>query len=172
MNKGLILFGLIGLISLFSCEKEFQSVKGTVDIYLIESFEAGEGDLKIDETSIRLQGDPLIEYSQLLSYSPEEYTFKLSDLAKAAIFEAEPTVYGLPFAVVANNEVIYTGFFWPGYFSSMCFWCYIDPLSLYNGNSVQVDLGYPGLPESVSVPDNRNDERILQIFRRDGKLKK
>lgn len=172
MKKGLVLLSLLGLLSLLSCEKNLQSVEGTVDIFLVEYYATGEGDILIDENSIRLMNDPVIPYSEIISYSPDNYTFEISDMAKNAIFEADPTVYGQAFAVVANDEVIYTGFFWPGFFSSMCFWVCIDPLTLNSGNTVSVNMGYPALPEHVFIPDKRNDKRLLRIFKRDGKLKK
>jgi len=35
---------------------------------------------------------------------------------------------------------------------------------------MHVNLGYPGQIEGAVIPDLHNDDRILRIFRRDGKL--
>lgn len=151
------------------CEKE-DNAAGTVDIYLIASYDSGEEGILIEDSSVQLPEKPVISYDELLSYNPDNYCLKLSDKAKSAIFEAEPSVYGKAFAVVANQEVVYTGYFWPGYFSQGCNWIVIDPLRLALGNEVIIELGYPGLLNRYEVPDHRNDERILRIFRRDHKL--
>ena len=40
----------------------------------------------------------------------------------------------------------------------------------YN-NGLRVKMGYPGEVPGLFDPDHRNDEQILNIFERDGKLK-
>ena len=76
----------------------------------------------------------------------------------------------MAFAVAADEELAYTGYFWPGYSSMGCQWITTDPLFIGNRNTMTMGLGYPGLIEGTSIPDNRNDPRILEIFRADGKL--
>lgn len=171
MKKVLIVTAVLLLVALLSCEKAGEPVEGSVDIYLLEDFREGSGDLLINQASVTLSEDPVISYDEIISYNPDTYALKLSDIAKESIFEADPSVYGEAFAVVVDGEIIYTGFFWPGYYSAMLLWVYIDPLTLWKGNTVMIDIGYPGLPESAEVPDLRNDERLLNIFKRDGKLK-
>jgi hypothetical protein len=34
-----------------------------------------------------------------------------------------------------------------------------------------VELAYPSVDFAGTYPDNRNDDRIIEVFKRDGKLK-
>lgn len=81
-------------------------------------------------------------------------------------------IHGTPFAVTIDKEIIYTGYFWCGYSSSMVDWVTIDPLNYSGKNRLRVSLGYPGLIQGDYIPDDRNDDRILDILRRDSKLYK
>jgi len=110
-------------------------------MHLIESYEAGEGWILVDERTIQLKDSPLLAYEDILSYEPESYTLTLSDNGKEAMFDQN--VYGEAFAIVVDDQIVYTGFIWPGYFSMACNWVIIDPLFLSLGNKVNVDLGYP-----------------------------
>ncbi len=155
-----------------SCSKEetircFTDAEG-VDIYLLESYETTETGCQINEVTAIIKSDPFINYSGLLSYNSKEYTFTISQDAKKKMMDIQFPVSGIAFAVVVHNEIIYTGYFWPGYSSQACVWTTIDPLHLYSGNELWVTLGYPG--EISQIADKRNDSRILDVFRRDGKL--
>ena len=77
---------------------------------------------------------------------------------------------GIAFAVTVNDEIIYTGYFWPSFSSQSCGWVVIDPLSIGFGNSMRVNLGYPSQEFATGVTDNRNASQILDVFRRDHKL--
>ena len=80
------------------------------------------------------------------------------------------TIHTRTFALVANQEIIYTGYFWSSFSSAICPWLTIDPLFAEISGELRVELGYPGLMEGMSIPDHRNDERILSILRHDRKL--
>ena len=155
-----------------SCSKKDNNdpVEGNVELYLIESYSTVDNTMEIDETSIITKQQPLINYSDILSYDADEYMFTISENAKSTIQSINVPVSGMPFALKANNEIIYTGYFWPSFSSTSCFWVVIDPIQLILGNELKVELGYPGLLEGQTIPDKRNDQRILAIFNRDGKL--
>jgi len=165
-------FSLIGLLVLVctGCERSSYNSNGKVELYLINSFSKINNSWGIDECSVITKSDPLIEYSDFLSYNPKDYTFELSSSAKETLKNLDHSVFGIAFAIKANESIIYTGYFWPSYSSASCDWIVIDPLSTLIGNKIQVTLGYPGLVQGQNIPDKRNDVRILRIFKHDNKL--
>ena len=166
----IFLLGIIGLI-FNSCEKNnLDSVEGNVEFYLLESYQTIGNSCQIDESTVVTKAEPLIRYADLISYDPDHHVFDISGEANAAIRNMHYPVTGIAFAIKANNILIYTGYFWPGYSSLGCSWITIDPIMVDVGNTIEVKLGYPGLIEGEEIPDKRNDQRILNIFKRDHKL--
>ena len=82
------------------------------------------------------------------------------------------SVHGMAFGIVVNNELIYTGWFWPGYSSMSCDWIVIDPLSLWNDNILKINLGYASSIPATEIPDRRNDPKLLSVFMVNGRLVK
>jgi hypothetical protein len=166
-------------LSVFSCDRHQTDPEGEVEFYLLENFETVEEGwgCAIDQSTVELASVPLIRYDDLTSYDPAEYTFCITEKAAEAIDALEHSVSGLAFAVTANGEMVYTGYFWPAYSSLACDWITIDPISIDMQAAMEaeplemkVELGYPGTMEGQEITDRRNDSRILAIFRRDGKL--
>lgn len=150
--------------------KSKESISG-IEFFLIQDFSTIENtNGQIDENTIVLDEEPLIGYHDIIRYNTEEYAFTISDNGAGAIQKLEHSVRGVPFAVVADGELIYTGYFWPSYSSVSCDWMVIDPMMISADHEMKVRAGYPGLPQGMTIPDRRNDERILQILRTDGKL--
>lgn len=176
MQKWTLYLVLLAMVLLLpvSCEKNDPGVTGGVELYLLESYETADGPCqigcRIDRSTAELEKQPLICYSDFLSYDPDEHVFGISEQAMETIENIEHSVHGVAFGVTAGDELVYTGYFWPGYSSATCDWIVIDPIWLYQGNELKVQLGYPGMMEGWEIPDKRNDPRILAIFRRDGKL--
>ena len=166
--KYYLLASLITLI--VSCKKINIGENGTVDLFLIEKYEKLHQSCQIDEKTVKTENFPFLSYKDFESYDNENYTFKLTNEAAEKVKNLKPSVFGLPFALKANNELIYTGYFWPSYSSASCAWVIIDPIMMQD-NQLKVQLGYPGQFEGQSIPDKRNDERILSIFRKDKKLR-
>jgi hypothetical protein len=173
-----IYFSIIMIISIalftISCNKEetircFADIGG-VDIYLLESYETLEPSCQINEETATTKENAFIKYSDLLSYNSTKYSFTISEAVKEKLMDIQFPVSGIAFGVKVNNELVYTGYFWPGYSSQICTWTTIDPLYLYSGNELMVTLGYPGQLLNTTITDKRNDSRILNVFRRDGKL--
>lgn len=154
-----------------SCKKSDRDVIGEVEFYLLEDYATVNETPEIDPDSVVLKEDPLLGYPDLTLYDAREYYFKVTDGAREKIEGMEQSVSGIAFAVTANQEVVYTGYFVPAYSSASVQWIVIDPIFWHSTNRMYVNLGYPGQFEGFEIPDLRNDERILQIFRRDGKLK-
>jgi len=170
------LIALVSLIIMSSvvlpgCEKGSCSVTGDVALYLLESYETIDQTCAILNSSVVLTEHPLISYSDLESYNSNTHVFKISENAKEAIDKLEHSVQGLPFALLADDQLMYTGYFWPSYSSLICQWIVIDPIMMHRDNELRVELGYPGLVEGgIKIPDERNNPLILDIFKRDGKL--
>jgi hypothetical protein len=112
----------------------------------------------------------IIYYDEILSYSPKNYTFTITESCANRLNGFH--IHGTPFAVTIDKQIIYTGYFWCGFSSSMVDWITIDPLNYGGKNKLRVSLGYPGLIQGDYIPDDRNDYRILEVLRRDGKLDK
>jgi len=113
---------------------------------------------------------PLVYYSDFISYNSKTYIFVISNDSKDRIQNLEHSVHGIPFALKVDNNLVYTGYFWPSYSSAMCKWIVIDPMRLLISNELKVYLGYPWSQSVVGIPDKRNDNQILDIFRSDNKL--
>ncbi|HER08721.1 MAG TPA: hypothetical protein ENO20_07400 [Bacteroides sp.] len=165
------IFIILSITAPGSCEWMGSTcVPNGVELYLLESYETVESTCQIDQSTAELQKDPLIKYADFLSYDSCTHIFKLSEDAKKAIENMEHAVDGVAFGVTADDELIYTGYFWPAYSSLICNWICIDPLRVNQGNELRVGLGYPVMMEGWEIPDKRNDPRILKIFKEDGKL--
>jgi len=158
------------LLSFPACDKYSGNAEGEVELYLLESYETAELSCAIDKASVEIRKHPLIAYSDFISYNSKKHIFTIKKSAAKDVEELEHSVHGLPFAVVADEDVIYTGYFWPSYSSAICQWIVIDPFMMFGENELRVQLGYPGQLEGVEIPDERNHEAILDIFKRDGKL--
>ncbi|PCJ82500.1 MAG: hypothetical protein COA49_00070 [Bacteroidetes bacterium] len=174
--KQKLFYLIIGLLVTFSsgCKNDNNvnsDSKGKVELFLIDSFSKIDNSYQIDENSVITESSPLITYADFLSYDSTEYTFELSEKAKEIIKNLEHAVHGLAFAIKANDTLIYTGYFWPSYSSASCDWIVIDPLMTNVGDKISVRLGYPGLVQGQIIQDKRNDERIIEIFKHDNKLK-
>lgn len=161
---------LLLLLSFVSCEKGDCGCEGEVELYLLYAYDTVEGSPEIDLATLVLEEDPILSYADLKSYNAKDYYFKLTDVARERIEEMDHSVAGTAFAVTASDEVVYTGYFLPSYSSLAMQWIVIDPIFWHLSNRMYVNLGYPGLIEGEEIPDLRNDDRILGIFRRDGNL--
>lgn len=155
------------------CEKEDrnESAPDKVELYLIHSYSRINNTTQIDENSVVTEKKPFISYSDFLSYDSTACVFELSDRATEAVKNIEYSSYGIAFAVKANDTLIYTGYFWSSYSSESCDWIVIDPLMATLGNEIEVKLGYPFLVPGQTIPDKRNDRRVIRIFKHNDKLK-
>jgi len=174
MKRQIVFFTLLVTLNFvfIACDKnENNNPKdGSVELFLLDSYKTIGTTNQIDEKTIVTKSLPLVTYSDFQSYDPSTFTFKISNTAKESIKSLKHSVNGIAFAIKANNELIYSGYFWPSYSSASCSWVVIDPMRLSLDNELNVRLGYPGLIEGQVIPDKRNDIRILDIFTSDDKL--
>jgi hypothetical protein len=167
------LITILLLILLFSGCESYQNENLPdygLEFYHIKDFQRIANTSKIINNSVILSDTVIIHYDDIISYDSNNYTFTVTEKTINYLNDNKYNVYGTPFAVVADNKLIYTGYFWPGFFSAAIDWVVIDPINYSGKNRLTVQLGYPGLFEGDSIPDNRNDKRILDILRRDSKL--
>ena len=168
--KDLILLTLTSIL-IFACRPDEMTVpEGDVAIHLLTSFETNDNSCRIDGASVQWDSNALLKYDDLVSYDAENYNFKLSDEAIQVIENMEHNVHGVGFVLLANDEPVYTGYFWPAYSSMSCDWLVADPLMVDMTGELRMRLGYPGQATDGPIPDLRNEKIILDIFRRDGKL--
>ena len=171
MKKLLLIIGL--LILFWGCEKNnvYKSSGKSIDFYRLSDYETLDNSFKIIESTVRLSDVKIISYSDIISYNRKTYTFIVSDSISDHLtdFENYP-IHGTPFALTLENEIIYTGYFWAGFSSMSCDWITIDPIDYSGENKLIVKLGYPGLVIGDTIPDKRNDDKIIDVLLRDGKL--
>ena len=156
-----------------SCNDSLESPDKELAFYLVSDYQLleNEGYNRIDESTVKVDRDPLIGYSNIVTYDPGEYFFELTGEAVKIIEELDQGLYGKPFAVMIDGDLIYTAYFWPSYFSSSCDWVVVDPIMADFYHGIKLRLGYPGLIDGEIIPDKRNDSRIIELLRRDNKLK-
>jgi hypothetical protein len=75
------------------------------------------------------------------------------------------------FAVCIDKKIIFTGYFWPSYSSSIKQWFIIDPVQYFNTSELRIQKAYPADNFAASYADLRNDSRIIRVLKSDGKLK-
>jgi hypothetical protein len=173
MARSLIISILILLLA--GCEK-YQSLRHQgygLEFYLIKDFQRIGSTAKIINNSVTLSDSVIIYYDEIVSYNSNTYTFTLTESSAKRLNDFNNNyIHGTPFAVVIDEKVIYTGYFWCGFSSATVDWVTIDPLNYSGKNQFKVSLGYPELIRGDYIPDNRNDDRIIDLLRRDNKLNK
>lgn len=172
--KRLAIISLV-LILISGCERYISPrVPGkNLEFYLIKDFQTQDASAKIINSTVTLTDSIIIYYDDILSYNPDNYAFRLTEgCAKRLGYNDNYKIHGMAFAVTVDKKVIYTGYFWCSYSSASVDWVTIDPLFLSINNTMKVSLGYPGLIQGDYIPDNRNDQRIIDLLTRDGKLAK
>lgn len=168
----MIRFVLFALVIVSACSKPepIDTSLTRVDFYLIKSFtELPESD-RIDPTSIELEDDALVAYEDIIWYNSTTHSFKIKDDIQDLFKLEGNTVHYKAFAIKTNSEIVYTGFFWPSYSSQSIKWTVIDPIAAEVLGEMKVCMSYPGMLVDESIPDMRNSEKIVKIFKNDNKL--
>lgn len=172
MKLFLIILGLAFILN--GCDKEdnLQPSGKSIDFYMISEYEKIDSTFKIIDSTVVLSATKIIDYSDIISYSSKDYTFTVSDSISDRLNDFENhSFHSVPFALTVDQEIIYTGYFWASLASLGCDWITIDPLDISGNNELRVRLGYPGMIEGDSIPDKRNDPRIINVLKQDKKLR-
>jgi hypothetical protein len=170
--RTLFILIIIASLGLISC-KENNSNHSKIEIYLLKSYQKANNSYQITSESLVLNDTALIKDSEIYSYNKTNYTFKISENKAKWLndFQNNKT-HGRAFAITIDKTVIYTGYFWASYSSSSVDWVVIDPLNLSGKNELVVKIGYPGLFPGMSIPDLRNDNRIIDLMSNTNRLLK
>jgi hypothetical protein len=160
------------MFGLVSC-KDNDLNHSKLEIYLLKSYQKTNNSSQISTESLVLNDTALIKDSEIYSYNMSTYTFKIAENKAKWLgdFQNNKT-HGRAFAVTIDKTVIYTGYFWASYSSAGVDWVVIDPLNLSGRNELTVRLGYPGLIAGISIPDLRNDSRIIDVLSKTNRLLK
>lgn len=153
-----------------SCHKNCESGQGDkrLDFYFLQDYKTKSQSDAIIPESVVLSNEKAISYEEILNYNPENHGFTLKRSTIERL-NTEPSIHKRTFAVVIDGEIIYTGYFWALFSSSICDWTNIDYLD--NGsNVIYVKLGYPTDAYGINNIDERNNKRILDLLDCDGKL--
>ncbi len=173
MKRSIII--LLLPVILAGCER-YQYVRqqgNGLEFYFIGDFQKVGTSAKIINSTVKLSDSVIIYYDEIKSYNSDTYTFTVAESCADRLNDFKNThIHGTPFAVTVDKEIIYTGYFWCSFSSASVDWVTIDPLNYSGKNQLRVSLGYPGLFEGDYIPDDRNDHRILDFLRADGKLNK
>ena len=164
------LLSFLFLFILIGCDENEIASGDRVEFYLIETYNTIDNTEQINEASVVLASEPLIYYEDILRYDQDEFIFEISEKAIAAIEQLNVPVNGIAFAIAVDRNLIFSGYFWPSYSSATCQWIYTDPLMIDFYEGLKINIGYPSILPGEIIPDNRNDPRMLQVLRRDGKL--
>jgi hypothetical protein len=163
--KKLVLILNILTLTLSGCEKNSGFA---LEIYLLNGYKTKPNSHEIISGSEILSKNPIISYNDVISYDSAQHYFVIDSLKAKKLMETNWPVSGTPFALTIDRQVIYSGFFIPGYSSSGSNWYSIDPLTL--GGKLRVTLGYPGDQFGFTSSDLRNDARIINLLTQDRKL--
>ena len=164
-----IILGIIVIAFIHGCDKELTIYENDVEIYLLEEYELVKNKCKINDSTIILRNKELINNNDIEYYILSDHKFVLTN---NGIEKLKNMSDGVPFCLTVDREIIYSGFFKPGYSSSSCWHSVtIDPLS-YRDNEIHVRLGYPGtLDDEPIEPDPRENEFLIGTFKKQGKLR-
>jgi hypothetical protein len=171
----IVISALLLLDFLYGCKKNPElTVEGTgVEIYQLENFETESGTDRIIESSVILSAKPIICYNEIISYNPVDHYFNLTESVKDKFNQEGGLKYHFKaFAITVDKNIVYTGYFWPSYASSIKQWYEMDPILYSENNKLYVQLAYPSDSFAGNYPDLRNDLRIINVLDKDGKLKK
>ena len=151
------------------CNKESSEAGEVVEIYLLKEYSLVTNRCEIVKSSIVLKDSELISNDDIHSYLHSTHKMILKDDGMAKL---ESVHDGTPFCMTVDKEIIYSGFFKPGYSSSTCFHSVtIDPLP-YLTNQISINLGYPSTPDDFPIdPDPRDNSLLIETLKKQGKLK-
>lgn len=147
-----------------------KSIGKELEIYLLEQYSTMENSQQIINSSAVLSQIPLVAYSDIYAYSKSKHIFYLNATLHEQFATNSTDFHTKAFAVTVDKEIIYTGYFWAAYSSSICTCISIDPIDYEESGGLKVNLGYPSDLYGSETQDLRNDTRILMLVTKDGKL--
>ena len=119
---------------------------------------------------LHLAESPIISTRDIVSYSRASHTMELTPEARKRIQELEVPTSGRVFVVAVDCQPMYWGAFWTALSSVSSDGVTILSLPSSNGDSVQLQLGYPS-EFYFTGEDPRSNPAIMQALEKAGKLK-
>lgn len=172
--KKIFLSVLSVLWLLTACEQTHQLPvqNDVVEVYLIKSYQTVDSTQQIIDSTIVLETQPLISNEKIVGYDSTEKAFIVTEATKQSLMSYLKGFYVKPFAVTVNSEIIYWGYFWPVYMSTPCNWITCDPTFYFSDSTeIPMELAYPTNEYSLLDNDPRNDDQLIQVFSKAGKIK-
>ena len=170
LSQIIILLGF--LICISACQKDSDlniqlvNVKG-VSLHLINAYEYDASSRAIDESSVRLSKEALLNDGDFISYDSKQHSFTISARGRQSIQGLGHSTSGVPFAILADGALVYTAYFWPSYSSTSCDWIVTDPIIMPD-NTMSMKIGYPAGPSDI--PDRRNHDQLISVLQSTGRL--
>jgi len=171
MKTKLIMTVLIGLL-IISCDNSNDIKIGNgLEIYLtktayISNLQKDYSSMNLD--TVVLQDAPILKYKDISSYDTLTHKLTLA-ISHDSLKIGQASVYGRMFIVTIDKKPIYCGFKWPIISSIPCNWVFIeepyDGLDNLKDNEIEISF------QSKQYTDPRNDKRIIDRLKKDGKLK-
>jgi hypothetical protein len=164
-----LIFSLLAA-ALVACALQPAAAQAGVAIYLPREQLSGREMLAADLGSLPLQAQAFIPADEILSYSASSHDLALRRAAIDRLAKLSVPVQGLGFVICDGSRPLVAG----------AFWTLISSLS-FEGLTINVPFGaldttvhlYSGYPmmDGAASDDPRDDPRLLEAFRRDGKLR-
>ena len=162
-----LLISILVAIS-FGCNRDNASAGEPVEIYLLKDFQLIANKCQVDPSASSVQFIPTVANNDILEYSSNDYQFNLTASALERIKALKDRT---PFAVTVNKEVVYYGFFKPGFSSSSCDHSITMDVVWGQPGRIFMRLGYPGMLPGVTIDDQRNNPRLLSALHKQRKLR-
>ncbi len=118
---------------------------------------------------VETAADPIIAQDDIVSYRRSTHEIVLKPDAAGRLSETLFPVHGTSFLVCVDGAPLYWGAFWP-YYSSLSFDGVVIPVPVLNGDTIRIELGYPG-SSFFSGEDPRDNPLVWQALTKAGKLK-
>lgn len=164
--KGLFVIITAITSALVSCEKLSES---GLEIYLLTDYQKKSPGAEILYGSEKLSENPIISYNDIILYDSADHYFQISESKAQEMHRIKWGTQGTAFSLTINKQIIYSGYFMPGYSSLALNWISMDPLAF--DSKIRVTLGYPADWPQFQGRDPRDDSRIINYLRKDNKLK-
>lgn len=160
MKKLLLI--LLGFIPVLSCTKDHS---GQVEIYLLSSSSLISGQCAVNPVTAVLENNAFIKNDEIISYDMAAYSYQLSTTAMQKINALQPRV---PFAFTVNKEIIFLGINMPMVLSSSC----NNSITMSGlSREIWLRLGYPGITAGTVIDDQRNNSKLIDALRSQGKIR-
>lgn len=157
---------LLILLVLTSCQFSSAQNKKGFALYLLPDIKPDDL-AKCDIRKIKTRSGPILTTTDVVSYHKDTCEMTLRADGRQKIEDLKIPDSGLSFIVFVDGEPVYLGAFW-NRFSSLTFrGVAVDVAPLRNGaNVLKFELDYPPLAPKNPAFDPRNDQRILNVFKR------